>query len=103
MPVIQPNMILEQEQQQHQQEATNLQNDDTCCNNEEGGDILDWLLTIPLNKRVRKLSRDFSDGVLMAELVHHWFPKLVDLHNYSATNSTKKKAATWSQLNTGRK
>ena len=31
-------------------------------------------------------SRDFADGVLIAEIVHSYFPRLVELHNYSAAN-----------------
>jgi len=33
---------------------------------------------IPLSRPKRSITRDFSDGVLMAELVHHYFPKLVE-------------------------
>ena len=33
---------------------------------------------IPLSRPKRSITRDFSDGVLMAEVVHHYFPKLVE-------------------------
>lgn len=38
-------------------------------------------------------------SVLMAELVHHYFPKLVELHNYSAAHNSMQKAYNWSTLN----
>lgn len=50
---------------------------------EELNDIYNWVDTIPLSRPKRHIGRDFSDGVLMAEIVHHFFPKLVELHNYS--------------------
>ena len=35
----------------------------------------------------------------MAEVVCHFFPKLVELHNYSAANGTAQKLYNWSTLN----
>lgn len=35
----------------------------------------------------RNIARDFSDGVLCAEVIRHYFPNLVELHNYSPANS----------------
>ena len=35
----------------------------------------------------------------MAEVVSHYFPKLVDLHNYSAANSVSQKMYNWNTLN----
>ena len=46
---------------------------------------------IPLSRSKRNINRDFADGVMMAELIHHYNPKLVSLHNYPAANSTAKK------------
>uniref|UniRef100_A0A8C2KJB1 Zgc:66426 n=1 Tax=Cyprinus carpio TaxID=7962 RepID=A0A8C2KJB1_CYPCA len=42
---------------------------------------------------------DFSDGVMTAEVVKYFFPKLVELHNYTATHSTHQKLSNWSTLN----
>lgn len=58
-----------------------------------------WVDSIPLSRPKRNISRDFSDGVLLAEIVHHYFPKLVELHNYSAANSVRQKLYNWSTLN----
>ena len=41
-----------------------------------------WVDGIPLSRPKRNISRDFSDAVLLAEVVHHFFPKMVELHNY---------------------
>lgn len=35
----------------------------------------------------------------MAEVVYHFFPKLVELHNYGGTNATEQKKYNWSTLN----
>ena len=40
-----------------------------------------------------------SDGVLVAEVVKHIFPKMVDVHNYSPANSTPQKMQNWLLLN----
>ena len=35
----------------------------------------------------------------MFEVMHHYFPKLVDLHNYIKTNSVSKKTYNWNTMN----
>lgn len=62
-------------------------------------ELYQWIDDIPLSRPKRSISRDFSDGVLTAELVAHYFPKLVDLHNYSAANSVSQKEYNWNTLN----
>lgn len=59
-----------------------------------------WVDEIPLSRPKRNIARDFSDGVLLAEVVHHSFPKLVELHNYSSANGTQQKLYNWNTLNT---
>lgn len=46
----------------------------------------------------RNITRDFSDGVLAAEVCHHFVPRLVDLHNYVAANSAPQKQGNWMTL-----
>ncbi|XP_062569267.1 sperm flagellar protein 1-like isoform X3 [Saccostrea cucullata] len=58
-----------------------------------------WVDSIPLSRPKKNISRDFSDGVLVAEIIHNKFPTLVDLHNYSTANSTDKKLLNWKVLN----
>ena len=57
-----------------------------------------WIDEIPLSRPKRNIARDFSDGVLVAEIVHHFIPKLVEIHNYSAANSVTQKKDNWSTL-----
>ena len=61
--------------------------------------VYNWVDEIPLSRPKRNISRDFSDGVLLAEIVKHFLPKLVDLHNYSAAHSLSQKTYNWNTLN----
>jgi hypothetical protein len=36
---------------------------------------------------------------MTAELIKHYFPKLVEVHNYTPANSTKQKEENWYLLN----
>ena len=49
---------------------------------DELSELYAWVDTIPLSRPKKSIARDFSDGVLAAEIVHHYFPRLVELHNY---------------------
>ncbi|XP_025075542.1 sperm flagellar protein 1-like isoform X2 [Pogonomyrmex barbatus] len=62
-------------------------------------EIYDWIDQIKFSRPKRNIARDFSDGVLMAELLKRYYPKHVDVHNYVAGNSIAKKADNWSTLN----
>ncbi|KAI8475741.1 MAG: hypothetical protein J3K34DRAFT_517162 [Monoraphidium minutum] len=59
-----------------------------------------WVDEIPLSRPKRNIARDFSDGVLVAEVVQNFFPRLVELHNYSSANSLQQKLYNWNTLNT---
>ena len=61
--------------------------------------IYNWIDSIPLSRPKRNISRDFSDGCLCAEVVKHYIPKLVDLHNYSQAHSVAQKVYNWNTLN----
>lgn len=58
-----------------------------------------WVDSIPLSRPKRNLSRDFSDGVLVAEVIKFYFPKMVEMHNYVPANSLHQKLSNWSHLN----
>eukprot|EP00520_Triparma_pacifica_P010376 CAMPEP_0118656346 /NCGR_PEP_ID=MMETSP0785-20121206/13443_1 /TAXON_ID=91992 /ORGANISM="Bolidomonas pacifica, Strain CCMP 1866" /LENGTH=226 /DNA_ID=CAMNT_0006549205 /DNA_START=108 /DNA_END=785 /DNA_ORIENTATION=+ len=58
-----------------------------------------WIDEIPLSRPKRNIGRDFADCVLVAETISHYFPKIVQLHNYSAANSTPQKIYNWNTLN----
>lgn len=58
-----------------------------------------WIDAIPLSRPKRNIQRDFSDGVLLAEVVAAYFPTLVELHNYGPANSLKQKVYNFETLN----
>ena len=58
-----------------------------------------WVDEVPLSRAKRNIARDFSDGVLVAEVIKHFMPKEVDLHNYSAAHSAQQKIYNWNTLN----
>jgi hypothetical protein len=58
-----------------------------------------WIDAIPLSRPKRNIARDFSDGVLFAEVVAAYFPHLVELHNYTPANSMKQKVYNFETLN----
>ena len=58
-----------------------------------------WIDQIPLSRPKRNIARDFSDGVLVAEVIAHFYPKLVELHNYSGANAMSPKVYNWQTLN----
>eukprot|EP00892_Ulva_mutabilis_P010927 jgi/Ulvmu1/8206/UM041_0015.1 len=62
-------------------------------------DLYSWVDDIPLSRPKRNIARDFSDAVLVAEVVQYFFPRDVQLHNYSAANSFTQKMYNWNTLN----
>ncbi|KAL1399603.1 hypothetical protein pipiens_008077 [Culex pipiens pipiens] len=66
---------------------------------EEKDTVLQWVRKFKLSSPIKKLSRDMSDGVLVAEIVHQLFPRLVDLHNYTRGFSIARKLDNWDTLN----
>nr|XP_029525841.1 sperm flagellar protein 1 [Oncorhynchus nerka] len=62
-------------------------------------DLFAWIDKIPLSRPKRNITRDFSDGVMAAEVVKYFFPKLVELHNYTPANSIQQKLSNWGTLN----
>ncbi len=61
-------------------------------------EVYDMVDHIPLSRPKKNIHRDFSDGLMMAELISHYNPKLVDLHNYPHSNSLVKKIENWNLL-----
>lgn len=58
-----------------------------------------WVDEVPLTRPKRSIARDFADGVNVAEIVKYYFPRLVDLHNYTSGNSMSTKLDNWNTLN----
>ena len=53
---------------------------------EELNEIYNWIDSIPLSRPKKNITRDFADGVMAAEIVGHFVPRIVELHNYSSAN-----------------
>lgn len=58
-----------------------------------------WVDSIPLSRPKRNIARDFADGVLVAEVISHYHPSLVELHNYPSSSSFSQKMYNWDTLN----
>ncbi|CAD8073638.1 unnamed protein product [Paramecium primaurelia] len=67
---------------------------------DELNELYTWVDTVPFSRQKRQIAKDFEDGILMAEVVHHFLPKKVDLQNYSQANSYQSKLQNWNTLNT---
>jgi len=61
--------------------------------------IYEWVDSVPLSRSKKNITRDFSDAVLLAEMIKNSKSSLVDLHNYPSAHSAKKKLANWITLN----
>lgn len=62
-------------------------------------ELYKWIDAVELSRPKRNINRDFSDGVLVAEVIKHFAPRLVDLHNYQPASSQAHKLANWKTLN----
>ncbi|XP_076472821.1 sperm flagellar protein 1-like isoform X4 [Babylonia areolata] len=61
--------------------------------------LYQWIDRVPLTRPKKNIAKDFSDGVLVAEMIKHYFPRMVDLHNYTPAHSSKQKMENWYLLN----
>ena len=86
---------------QNQMDGQEEQNDE--MNNEQEENelmyIYEWVDSIELSRPKKNIARDFSDGVLLAEIIKSYLPRLVDLHNYPSCSNTKHKESNWNVLN----
>lgn len=68
-------------------------------NEEEMEQLLEWIDGLSFSRPKRNLARDFSDGVLVAEILKQYQPRLVQLHNYPAASALNAKFNNWKTLN----
>ncbi|CAF0723649.1 unnamed protein product [Didymodactylos carnosus] len=61
--------------------------------------LFQWIDRLPFSRTKTRIERDFSDGLMVAELIKYYFPSWVDLHNYAPANSTQQKLINWGLLN----
>jgi hypothetical protein len=62
-------------------------------------EVYSWVDEYQLSRPKRNIGRDFSDGVLVSEIVQAFHPNLIDPHNYTSTLDSKMKKANWEVLN----
>jgi hypothetical protein len=66
-------------------------------------DLVQWLGDLGMDKRradfLKNISTAMADGVLVAEIIHSVYPKLIQLHNYYETHSTQSRKTNWLLLN----
>jgi len=58
-----------------------------------------WVDEFPLTRPKRDIKRDFADAINMSEIISYSFPRLIDCHNYSPSNSYAQKTYNWKTLN----
>jgi len=61
--------------------------------------IYEGVDSTPLSRQKKNIARDFSDGVMLAEIIKHSIPSLVEIHNYPAAHSSSQKLYNWNTLN----
>ena len=57
-----------------------------------------WIDGVPLSRPKKNFARDFSDGVLVAEVVKHFVPHIVEMHNYVPAQSVAQKQSNWETI-----
>ena len=62
-------------------------------------EMYEWVDSFTLSNPKKIISRDFSDGVLYAELIKKNIPNLVQLVNYVPTMNNEQKKINWNTLN----
>ena len=97
------NMNMEEDAQnemkQNEIQEENMNNDEQEENENELMYIYEWVDSVELSRPKKNIARDFSDALLLAEIIKSYFPKLVDLHNYPSCSNTKHKESNWNVLN----
>ncbi len=89
------NYLDENEKNENQDNLHEEENE----NEQELMKIYELVDSISLSRQKKNISRDFADGVLIAEIIKFFIPKIVELHNYASTNNMKNKRENWNTLN----
>ena len=96
------NVELEDNKDENKNEIENdnsMNDNDLDNESNETIKIYEWVDSFQLSRAKKNIARDFSDGLLLAEILKKYVPKLVDLHNYPDCSSTKHKLINWETLN----
>jgi len=62
-------------------------------------ELYEWIDRIPLSRQKKRIERDFSDGYCIAEIVKHFLPQFIEMHNLTPANNLQQKLANWGLLN----
>ncbi len=54
---------------------------------------------MPLSRQKKRIERDFSDGYCVAEIIRHFLPEYIELHNFTPAHNLQQKMANWGLLN----
>jgi CH-like domain in sperm protein len=63
--------------------------DNSELGDDELNELYTWIDSIPLSRPKKNIARDFSDGLMVAEVIHNFVPKIVSTHNYPSTHNVK--------------
>ena len=69
---------------------------------DELDDLYNWVDKFNLSRPKRNLARDFSDGLLVGEIINQRFPGMVELHNCVQSSNVQTKKSNWDTLNSTR-
>ncbi|KAE9085957.1 hypothetical protein PF010_g20273 [Phytophthora fragariae] len=61
--------------------------------------VYDWIYQFTFSRPMKTPARDFSDAVLLAEILAQLVPAWVQLHNYPSTLRFQQKLSNWETLN----
>lgn len=67
-------------------------------NSPQNQEIKTWLQSLHLSKPIHNTSRDFSDAVLLAEIIAHFLPRYVSLNTFGHVHSFALKRYNWETL-----
>ena len=90
----QDNQNNQEHEEEQEEEMNNAQDEES-----ELMYIYEWVDSIELSRPKKNIARDFSDGVLLAEIIKSYLPHMVDLHNYPSCSNSKHKESNWNVLN----
>lgn len=62
-------------------------------------DLYEWIDQIPLSRQKKRIERDFSDGYCVGEIVKHFLPQFIELHNLTPAHNLQQKLSNWGMLN----